>query len=85
MRSGIAALAFLVVLLVAPPAPHAQSPELVGAFERVQSLYSQGRYEEAIPVAQEAVRLSEQEIGPEHRASAEMLNNLALMYNAQGR
>ena len=85
MRGGITALALLVALLLAPPVAHAQSPELQATVERVKSLFSQGRYEEAVPVAQTAVRLSEQEFGPDHLANAEMLNNLATMYNAQGR
>jgi tetratricopeptide (TPR) repeat protein len=64
---------------------HGQSPELSAASERVLELYSQGRYEEAAPLADKAVRLSEQEFGPDDPFTATMLNYLALLYHAQGR
>ena len=85
MRGGLAVLTFLVAVWLWLPAAHAQSPELRGAFERVQGLYSQGHYAEAVPVAQTAIRLAEREFGPDDPATAATLNMLALLYSAQGR
>ena len=83
MRGGTIALAFLVALLLAPWAAQAQSPELQGAFERAQSLHSRGRYEEAMSVAQDAVLLSERELGSDHLATGTVLNILAQLCNAR--
>jgi tetratricopeptide (TPR) repeat protein/CHAT domain-containing protein len=53
--------------------------------EQVNTLYGQGKYTEAIPVAQEALRVAEATLGPEHPDVARSLNNLARLYDAQGK
>ena len=61
-----------------------QSPTLIEAYNRHNTLSQQGQYSEAIPYAREALRLGEEEFGPDHPATAIFLNNLALLYKAQG-
>ena len=63
----ISAIAILVVLFLWPAGVFGQSPELMDAYNRVNELYVEGRYQEAIPFAMEALHLSEQEFGPAHR------------------
>ena len=77
-------LAGLAWLIVWPGAVHAQSPDLVDAINRSTELYAQGHYREAIPFAEKALKLSEQEFGPKHPTTATQLNDLALLYHAQG-
>jgi CHAT domain-containing protein/tetratricopeptide (TPR) repeat protein len=52
---------------------------------QVNQLYQKGKYAEAIPLAQESVRVAEATFGPEHPNVATWLNNLALLYKLQGR
>jgi hypothetical protein len=44
-------------------------------------LYQEGRYAEAVTVAEEAIRVAENTFGKEHPAVAVSLNNLALVYH----
>ncbi len=55
------------------------------AISQVRTLYDQGRYQEALPLAKEAVRLVERELGANHPTFAAHLNNLAALYFIQGR
>ncbi|MBL8392336.1 MAG: tetratricopeptide repeat protein [Candidatus Accumulibacter sp.] len=48
-------------------------------------LHRQGRYREAIPIATQALEQAEAQFGPEHRVTAQALNNLALLYQSMGR
>ena len=52
---------------------------------QVIELYQAGRYAEATPLAEEALRLLQAALGPTHPDVAESLNNLGLVYQAQGR
>ena len=45
----------LLLCLVPVQLAHAQSAEMVAAFEKYQTLDSQGRYEEAIPFAKKSL------------------------------
>ncbi|MCK5273542.1 MAG: tetratricopeptide repeat protein, partial [Alphaproteobacteria bacterium] len=78
-------LAGLMWLIVWPGVSHAQSPDLMDAFNRYSELYDQGHYREAIPYAEKALKLGEQEFGPDHPATASMLNNVAELHGIQGR
>jgi CHAT domain-containing protein/tetratricopeptide (TPR) repeat protein len=53
--------------------------------KEVLLLYSQGRYAEAMPLAQKVLVFNEKELGSEHTDTASSLNNLALLYKSQGR
>ncbi len=63
---------------------HAQSPALDEAYNRSNTLNQEGRYSEAIPFATEALRLGEEEFGPDHLNTAALLNSLAQLNQAQG-
>ena len=63
---------------------HGQSPALLEAQNRYTTLYQQGRYSEAISYAAKALKLGEEEFGPDHTTTATLLNDLAELYRAQG-
>ncbi|MBD2210878.1 tetratricopeptide repeat protein [Nostoc linckia FACHB-104] len=70
-----------------PPLSAQQSAELAEAErlnEQVMQLYQQGRYSEAIPLAQRVLAIQEKVLGTEHPDVAQSLNNLALLYKSQG-
>jgi tetratricopeptide (TPR) repeat protein len=48
-------------------------------------LYKRARYAEAEPLYQQALRICEQQLGANHPTTAGNLNNLALLYQAQGK
>jgi tetratricopeptide (TPR) repeat protein len=93
LRLTLAALASSLVWLTplpyyTPPQPvFAQTqPDLAEAErlnQQVLELYKQGRYSEAIPLAQKALTLREKSLGAEHSSVAQSLNNLASLYSAQ--
>ncbi len=51
---------------------------------KTESLYKQGQYSRAIPLAQEALAICEKVLGKEHPATANSLNNLAFLYDSLG-
>ncbi|MBX3347991.1 MAG: tetratricopeptide repeat protein [Nitrospira sp.] len=51
---------------------------------QIGDLYSQGRYEEALPLAQQELAIYQKVLGPEHPNTAASLNNLAELYRATG-
>lgn len=59
--------------------------DLRDTINQVRTLYGQGRYQEALPLAKEVVRLVERELGANHPTFAAHLNNLAALYVIQGR
>lgn len=52
--------------------------------QQALDLYQAGNYKQAIIVAQHALALAEANVGPDHPAVANSLNNLALLYKIQG-
>ncbi len=52
---------------------------------KVEELYEQGKYREAIPLAKEALKVAKQTFGPDRPAVALSLHTLAGLYIAQGR
>ncbi len=78
-------LAILAALWLWPFTAHGQSPELRDAYSRFKDLQAQGRYEQALPFAEQTLRLGEREFGPDHPTTATQLNQLAELYRAQGR
>jgi len=81
----ISAIAILVALFLWPAAVFGQSPELMDAYNRANEMSAEGRYQEAISFAEDALRLSERELGPDGLITAITLNNLGELYRAQGR
>ncbi|MEN9215954.1 MAG: tetratricopeptide repeat protein, partial [Gloeomargarita sp. HHBFW_bins_162] len=70
-----------------PQVVMAQSAELQEAErlnQKVIQLYNQGRYSEAIPLAQRSLAILEKALGPDHPDVATSLNNLAGLYESQG-
>lgn len=64
---------------------YGQSPTFKDTYERFSELYDQERYLEALPFAEEALRLGENKFGPEHPTTGALLSNLAVVYDNQGR
>ncbi len=83
MIRRLSILCFLVALW--PGLALAQSRALIEADKQVKALYGQGRYAEAEPFARRALELVEREFGASHPTTATMLNNLAVLYDTQGR
>jgi len=52
---------------------------------KASTLYQQGQYSEAAKVAEEAWEVAENTFGPDHPNVATSLNNLAVLYKAQGK
>src|SRR5947209_14461727 len=53
--------------------------------QEAATLYSSGKFPEAIALVQRALVIQEKALGPEHPAVATILNNLAGLYRAQGK
>ena len=73
------------LLLCSPETASAQSPELMQAYRQGQALIKSGRYKEAIPFYQKALELGVRELGPDHKTTATLINNLAVLYKNLGR
>ena len=73
-----------LVCLCAPPLS-AQKARWKKLNTEVTELYKQGKFEQGIPVAQEALKVGESTFGPTNVNVATSLNNLAEFYVAQGR
>ena len=78
-------LAALLWLALWPAVAHSQSAAFMDAYSRYSELYAQGHYEEALSFAKKALQLGEEELGLDDPATATLLNNLAVLYKAQGR
>jgi tetratricopeptide (TPR) repeat protein len=64
---------------------HSQTKEAQSLVIQSIELREQGRYSEAIPLAQRALAIREKSLGPDHPAVANALSNLAGMYYTLGR
>lgn len=62
----------------------AQLAEIARLDSRVIELHTAGRYAEATPLAERALKISEKVLGPEHPDLASAFNTLAEMYRIQG-
>ncbi len=60
----VCAAALTIALLLSASAARSQSAELMEAYERFRELYAEGRYGEAVPFAEEALKLGEREYDP---------------------
>ena len=56
---------------------HSQTKDAEAFTAQFTELYQQGRYSEAIPLAQRILAISEKSLGPDHPNVATWLNNLA--------
>ena len=88
--SFVAVVCVIVMLLAAglssvgsgQPAAQEESPAELN--QRIPKLYQQGKYEEAIPLAEKLVVLTRRAKGEEDPDTATSLNNLAELYQAMG-
>ncbi|MDE5114961.1 MAG: tetratricopeptide repeat protein, partial [Trichodesmium sp. St15_bin1_1] len=53
--------------------------------DKAFELYKQGKYDQAVPLLEQSLKIRQQVLGAEHLSVAESLNNLANLYNAQRR
>jgi CHAT domain-containing protein/Tfp pilus assembly protein PilF len=81
----IAVLVFALLLAASPAAFAQRLDEVIALNQQVIQLYNQGRYSEAIPLAQRALAILEKALGPNHPSLANSLGNLAILYASQGR
>src|SRR5207248_418665 len=63
--------------------PFEESARLL--FETASYLHDHAHYREAEPLYQRALRIREQQLGPEHPDVAASLHNLAILYHQQGK
>jgi Flp pilus assembly protein TadD len=63
----------------------AQQDEAAALNAKIVELYRAGKFSEAIPMAQRALAIRENALGPSHPYVAQSLNNLAGLYHSQGR
>jgi tetratricopeptide (TPR) repeat protein len=70
--------------IFACPASLAEDNDAEALNQRVTQLIGQGKYREAIPVAERAVEVSKLNRGPEHPEVADALNNLAFLFKEIG-
>ena len=81
-------LVILVTILLLPGACALPSPPSAAqseAYNQSKALEARGRYTEAIPFARRALKLAEQEFGPDHPTTAQRLSSLASLYHDLGR
>ncbi|MFM6589981.1 MAG: CHAT domain-containing protein [Microcystis panniformis] len=71
-----------VISQVSPQDKLAEAERLT---QQVIQLYQQGKYNEAIPLAEQALAIHKQQLGDNHPNTATSLNNLAELYRVQGR
>lgn len=82
MRAWLLMLALWLGVLLAAASVVAADPleEARALNQKATELYKAGRYQEAVPLAQQALEIREKAFGPEHPDTAISLNNLALLY-----
>jgi hypothetical protein len=85
-RIGIAAALAGVLLVGTGSTLLAQQADQASELEkRVIELYNAGRYSDAVPIAQRVLAIREKTLGRDHPDVALSLNNLAALYDSQGR
>jgi tetratricopeptide (TPR) repeat protein len=79
-------LVWLVALGVVPVASAQEGSleEAEALNQQVVQFYQQGRFTDAIPLAQRTLAITETALGPDHPDTATSLNNLALLYEKTG-
>jgi len=71
-----------VISQVSPQDKLAEAEKLT---QQVIQLYQQGKYNEAIPLAEQALAIIKQQLGDNHPLTVTILNSLAVLYYSQGR
>ena len=84
MRTVFRAGLIFVTLALWPVAALGQTPALLDAAEQSLAYYQQGALLNALPFAEEAARLAEEEFGPDDLVTAKHTHNLAAVYQQLG-
>src|SRR5260370_26983327 len=84
LAKSLFVLSALGLWILACRASQSDDEEFKSLNQQVQTLFEQGKYQEAMPLAEKAVELAKRVYGPEHPGTAESLNNLALLYESMG-
>src|SRR6476619_441018 len=85
-RVALVALLATLVLVVGKLGAQAQGTDDLAALnQQVVKLYQAGKYAEATDIAKRSLVLAEKQSGSDHPDVGQSLNNLAWLYNAQGR
>ena len=66
--------------ILACPASLAEDDDPNALNQQVNQLIEQGKYQEAIPIAERAVEMAKRVRGPEHSETADALNNLGFLF-----
>jgi tetratricopeptide (TPR) repeat protein len=86
MRAGVlAGLVLVAPLVLTPGLAPAQSEAVLEPMRKGVGLFQAGRYREAEPLINEALRRSERELGPDDPGTAAVRTTLANLYREQGR
>ena len=70
--------------ILACPASQSDDDEFKSLNQQVHKLFEQGKYQEAIPLAENAVELAKRVYGPQRTYTASSLNSLAALYKYTG-
>ena len=82
-KSSVVLLALGFWILVGE-APLAEGDDPSALNQRVNQLIEQGKYQEAIPIAERAVELAKHTLGPDHPKTADALNDLGFIFQEIG-
>jgi tetratricopeptide (TPR) repeat protein len=82
-KSSLVLLA-LGLWILACPASSVEDDDPDALNQQVNQLIEQGKYREAIPIAERAVEVSKRALGPEHRKTADALNDLGFLFQRIG-
>src|ERR1700687_2282127 len=74
----------LGLLILACPASLAEDNDPNALNQQVDQLIEQGKYQEAMPIAERAVEVAKRTRGPGDAETAEALNNLGLLLRKSG-
>jgi tetratricopeptide (TPR) repeat protein len=86
MRSALLIAALLCSLISAGVTPVGAEGETLQVLnDTAVSLYEQGNYDDAAELAERALKIAEDSMGPDNPEIAPFLNNLAVIYYAQGK
>ena len=80
LAKGLVLLLGLPLFLDKGPRAFAQDNDPFVLAQQIAKLSQEGKYGEAIPIAEKLLSIDKRFFGPEHRETADDLNNLAFIY-----
>ena len=83
VKSPLVLLAFGLWILACPESL-AEDDDPNALHQQVSQLIGQGKYQEAIPIAERAVELAKRTLGPDHPKTADVLNDLGFVFQKIG-